>query len=587
LNYPSDWSGAPGLDTTEMPLKICIRQMHTHRREAGRLLYAELEGDPAVAGDSALALADWPEGSVGGDFDTTDETWNQPRAVLSPIVMGDRNYHIYTGGWSLGRFPDHMFFLYGSLFWYPNGPNYVCGEVGTHPDLDTYVADVQYAVTIEAAQEASLLATKYFVEEACNIPLWGYSSYVGWRREIAGIINEDGYGFENDYTFINAYRTDNPDAPLRMACISSWDRLNMLYSQWYYERALLDRVSTGFIAANPYALTTDQPWACKDWEKSSWTDPRDGMEKTMLTYWLREDIGCVAPITGELVDYFDAYDYEFTVWYNYAYDDSWLWSGFMDVHHVKIVDDYTVEVYFDDASVWFTYSPTGPLLGPEEVLLDLLCEETSATFTGADLVEDPTDYFEYQFTTDHVVQVTSATVNGEPITVDTDFYIRAGYDTFSHNVFVALTTFNPADEIIINYYTSIAGGAGGSYLGGGLGLDWTDTMYSYGYHYPISISGSSAALNVNPYFHLETPILGEVDWRWVWVGTEKPRSGYYKIEIFDVVKAAAAYCTRGDGIYDPAFFAGSDLDASDLSHIGIYDIVSITGRYGNTFGSAP
>ena len=100
LNYPDDpvWGDAAGIDTTQMPLKICIRQLHTHRREAGRYLYSQLEGDPAEAGDSPLA-DEWArlyaEGKVsapGGDFDTTDEAYNQPREVLSPIVFADRNY---------------------------------------------------------------------------------------------------------------------------------------------------------------------------------------------------------------------------------------------------------------------------------------------------------------------------------------------------------------------------------------------------------------------------------------------------------------------------------------------------------------
>jgi len=130
LNYPNDptlWGDAAGKDTTQMPLKICIRSDHTHRLEAGRYLVAQLEGDPTVAGDSILARQPaWAKlGKVGGDFDTTDKTWEQPRKVLSPIVMGDHNYHIYTGGWSFGRFPTYLFSLFHSMFCYSYGSNYV------------------------------------------------------------------------------------------------------------------------------------------------------------------------------------------------------------------------------------------------------------------------------------------------------------------------------------------------------------------------------------------------------------------------------------------------------------------------------
>jgi len=589
LNYPDDpaWGDAAGQDTTTMPLKICIRADHAHRTEAGRYLYGQLEGDPAVAGDSVLATSSrWAElGLVGGDFDTTDEVFVQDRSVLSPIVMGEQNYHIYTGGWSFGRFPTYLFFLYHKMFWFPYGPNYV-NPNGQHDDL---LEGIYYAATLEDAQAAARDYTYWHIMDCLNIPLWSYTSYVAWRKELAGVVNMVGYGNENGWTFINAYRTDDPGAPIRMGCVSTWDKLNIMYSQWYYEYALLDRVFEGLIAVNPYDLAFDMPWVAQDWEVGTWVDPRDGYEKSVVTYWLRSDVGAAAPVTGDFVDYFDAEDYLFTVWYQYAFDDSWNWGNFMDIHHIEVVDDYQVKVYFDDVSMWFVYAPTGYLIGPSDTLISLLCEEVTATFTGADLVQAGVDpsYFEYQFTTDQVIQVISADVNGNPITEGTDFYIRAGYDIYCHNVFVNLTSFAPTDTITITYYRPIADGAAGTFLGGNLGLSWEDTMYAYGPFYPISISPTSASLNKNPYYFMDTPLLGEIDWRWYWQGTTKPRSGYFKVDILDVVKVTGAYCMDGTGAYNPLYLPGADIDGTDTGHIGILDLVSITGKYAQTFGSPP
>jgi len=593
LNYPNDpmWMDAAGKDTTEMPLKICIRQLHTHRREAGRYLYHQLEGDPAVAGDSPLALANWPEGFVGGDWDTTDEAYNQPREVLSPIVFGDRNYHIYTGGWSFGRFPTYLFFLHHSWFWYPWGPNYV----NPNGQFDYKLEEIWNATSIEEAQYWSKEYTREHVLSVVNIPLWSYTSYVAWSKNLSAVVNMNAYGLVNDYTFLNAYRADDPNASIRVGCVSTWNILNILYSQWYHEYAFLDCIYTSLMSVNPYDLTVDQPWAAQDWEVGTWVDPRDGKEKTVVTYYLRPDVGCAAPVEGNFSAVFTAYDYEFTVWYNYAYDDSWQWSSFMDVHHTEIIDPFTVKVYFDDQSMWFVYKPTYPLLGPNEILVRQLCEVHSVTFTGADLAEVAPGYFEYQFTTDQVVQVINATVNDVPIEEGVDFYIRAGHDTYCHNVFVNLTAFAPTDIITICYYAAIPGGADGTYLGGNLGYSWEDTMYAYGLYYPVSISTTSASLNRNPYFFLETPLLGEIDWRWYWdtpggvPGWENSGRdyGYYKIDILDVIFAAAAYCTRGDGVYNPDYMPGADLDATDLGHIGILDLVTITTKYGKRFGHPP
>jgi hypothetical protein len=588
LNYPNDpvvWGDAAGIDTTLMPLKMCIRADHTHRREAGRLLYRQLEGEPGVPGDSVLALSPaWAaNGKVGGDFDTTDELWVQPRPVLSPIVMRDRNFHIYTGGWSFGRFPTYLFSLFHSMFWYPYGANYVTDHA--HPYEDMILEELYYAANLADAQNASKWYTREHVLHCKNIPLWSYTSYVAWRKELAGIVNEKGVGTINDYTFLNAYRANNPSAPVRFGVAQSWDRLNILYSQWYFEFALLDRVYTGLINVNPYDLAVDIPWVAQDWEVGSWLDGTT--EKTTVTYWLRPDAGGAAPVSGNFTGMFTPTDYAFTIWYNYAYDDDWEWGNFMDVNHVEILGDQcnAVKVYFDDVSMWFVYAPIYPLIGPNTALREQLCEVASATFT-APAIGDEIQFGGGSTTQDSVVEVINATADGSPIVEDTDYYIRAGYDVFCHNVFVneAVT---PGDTVTIYYWKGRTDGAAGTYMGGNLGYSWEDNMISYSLYYPVSISSTSAALNKNPYFLLETPLLGEVDWRWYYIGTTKPRKGNFKIDILDVVKCTGAYSSRGDGIFNPLYLPGADIDASDLCHIGILDLVTITGKYARTFGKVP
>jgi hypothetical protein len=555
-----------------------------------------MEGAPGVGGDSVLAHAAYwaAHGLVGGDLDTTDHTLEVPRSITSPNVMRDRNYMIYTGGWSFGRYPTYLFSLFNSMFWYPNGPNYVTGDgpMGRHPSthmshpaLDPLTAAIWYTPTIATAQVASLQETGYHVQHVVNLPLWSYTSYTTWRKEMAAIVNEKGVGVINDYTMLNAFRGANPN--LRLGVVNTWSILNVMYSQWYFEFSLLDRVYTGGIAVNPYDLAIDIPWIFQDWKTGWWIDPRDGLNKSTATYYIRKDVGCAAPVTGAFAGTFNALDYEFSVWYNYRYDDDWEQPNFMDVHHTEIIDDYTVKVYFDDTSYWFLYAPTYPLLGPHTVLSDMLTQVESKTFLGSDLVGGFTDpsYLEYTFTDEDVVHVINATKNGSPIRDGVDFYIRAGYDVNPvHCIFVPLTAFAPTDSITIFYTFAPVTGAGGLYVGGDLGFDWTDTMFSYSTHYPVAISTGGAALNKNPYFFLSDIPLGEIDYRWTSTpGT--PKGGYYKIDILDVVKCTGAYSARGDGLYNSLYFPGADLDSSDLCHVGILDLVSITGKYANTFGT--
>ena len=581
LNYPDDpmWGDAAGKDTTEMPLKIVIPTDFRWSIMSGRYLYYQLEGDPAVAGDSPLALANWPVGFVGGDWDTTDEAYFIPRDACHVEVFLERNYHIYFGSWMrLGRFPpSYLFRLYHSMFWQPYGYNYVTNDA--HPYYDLLLEEMWYADSLEEAQEACQEAIKYHVGHCITIPLFSSTSFVAWRKEICGVVNMVGYGLVNDYTMLNAYNVINPTIRIgewpyyiTIDPIQSWKRE---CADRLCEVNVLMRMYTHLISFNPYDLTVDQPWAAQDWEVGTWVDPRDGYTKTVVTYYIRKDVGGISP-DESMMDLYDSRDYEFTVWYIYSQPSSPHWSNFMDIHHVEIVDDYTVKVYFDDSSMWFVYAPTYPLLGPKELLVKQQCRVASATFTGADLAQG-----EYQFTEDQVIQVINATVNDTPIQEGEDFYIRAGHDTYCHNVFVNLTAFAPTDIITIYYYTP-----------GG----WMfPTYFYYSTHYPAIIQNDYIYLKKNPYFFLEIPLLGEVDWRWHWdtpggvPGWTIPGrdSGYYEIDILDVIAAAAAYCSRGDGVYDPVYMPGADLDRNDVCHIGLLDIVTITNKYGKKFGRPP
>ena len=578
LNYPDSWPGIHGADTTSYPLEVLYTLSHEDRKLVGEYIVYQLE--------NTLASANWPEEYVGGGFKC--HTTTDP--MIQWMMILHRTYHIYVSGWSLSRFPPtYMYYMFHSDFWDPEGSNYVTGR--EYPDLDEELEKAYYAQNISSAIFHCKNAQSLLVEKYCVcVWLWNYRSFNAYRKELAGVVSHQALGLDNQYTYLNAYRTDHPEVPIRLGLNLIPEKLNPLYSAWLVEWQMLDKIYTNLMSANPYSLEIDQPWIAQDWEVGTWFDPREGTTKTKITFWLRKDVGCAEPQTGNIVDYFTADDFEFSLWYIYAYDDAWIWDTVMDINHIKIINDYQIEVYFDSNSLWQIYDVNSmPLLGPRKLLIDKLCEENSATFTGANLTK-VLGCFEYQFTTDDVVSVINVTVNGIPLNENEDFYIRAGYDIQQHNVFVNLTTFSPTDNITIYYYRAIPNGADGFYLGGNLGLDWTDTMYSYGPYYPISINptaGGKAVLKKNTGFFLETPLLGETDWHWYWEGTTKPRSGYFKIDIYDVVRATTAYCSRGNGLYDLKWFPGADLDASDLSHIGIYDLVTITGKYAQTFGTPP
>jgi hypothetical protein len=65
-------------------------------------------------------------------------------------------------------------------------------------------------------------------------------------------------------------------------------------------------------------------------------------------------------------------------------------------------------------------------------------------------------------------------------------------------------------------------------------------------------------------------------------------NGCYKINIFDVLITATGGTYRAQGIEipDPAWFPGADV-APEGGKIDIFDIVTITGKYGTEFYCQP
>jgi hypothetical protein len=633
------WGTAAGKTTQNVaggePLVVVIRGTDPIRLALGRYVCSQLDGEDS--GPTASVLYANPEWAVwgeahgepnlkGGAFGTTDHTYEGLHGVsdFDNMVSYEHNYNLYTGGWTVGRFPTYDYGLYDTSFWYPYGANYVTGTswaIG-NPDYsttqDTYLHNLYYAPTLADSLGNCTLFNGYFVEWCESIMLWSTANYNAWSRNIQSVTNMQGTGIINDYTFMNAYKSTGGPILVGEPESWTWDAINPLYSAYYFEQDYLSRIVGGTMSVSPYNITTDQPWMAQDWKIGTWFDPRTNQTKTAVTYWFRKDCGCAAPVTGAFAGNFTAMDFAANIWYTYAYSDAWQWTNTMDINHVIINNPYEATVYFDDFSIWFADEPTYPMMMPASVLTadTQLCAVKTTTFSGSNLTALPSampGYLEYKFTNASVVSVISATKDGIPITEGVDYYVRTGYDQTARDIFVPITSFAPTDNISITYYYAIPGAASGTYLGsamvGSSGVP--ATMYSYSYLYPQDLSATSSLLVQNPYFFLKTRILGEIDWVWYWQGATQPRSGYYKIDMHDLAYVIAALNTSGVGPYNPKYFPGADLSPyfllgsgdgrgritwadigfftldGDFNHdgnISILDIVALTSRYGTHTG---
>jgi hypothetical protein len=554
--YPLDHPQKPGEDLD--PISFYARSDHPERLAAGTDLRDMMQ--------KAGIPVQWVQG---------------PSSVIYPIIL-KKDYHIYTGGWSCSRFPArYMYPMFHSTFWCAH--NIVTGMnasgLPNYPDLDEVLAKAYYAPSFEEALFYCKKAQSLLVAEYCiSVWLWSPRSWYAYRN-LLGVANMDGVGINNKYTYLNAYRADDPGAPIRVA-IPNPIALNVLYSNWRSDWQVLNAMYTHLMNVPPYDLSIDQPWVAQDWEVGTWTEPigTSPEENTNVTFWIRKDVGIVAPATGNFMRNYTAHDVAFTIWYHYAFNDAWNWHTVSDVHHTRIVDEYTIEVYFDQHSYWLLYGvgTEMPLL-PRSELISQLCYLSNRTFSLPAV--SPSTH--YPFTDQQVIQMVALSLDTTLLIEGVDYEIVANSTEHRHNVIHFLRP-QPAGTYYAAYYTP-KWNPTGYYLGSDYGLNWTDTMYSLAPHYPQT---SPFDLKVNPYFFLETPLLGEIDFVWKWQTGPKPRSGYYKIDIFDVVLAAGAYGSTGHGVPDPNWFPGADLAPPECK-IDIFDIVTITGKYGREFGHPP
>jgi len=528
-------------------------------------------------------------------------------------VMGSFDYHLYTGGWNLGRFPTGQEGLYHGDYWYAWAPNYVTGvdENGdpNYPDLDAVLHDIYYCPDMAASMAASIKAQHYFVDKYC-ICLWAYSAAGFWAyRNLLGVVNMDGYSLDNVGTFLNM-RTVDGDRPTAGIITPPYQQ-NVLMSSWFYDRQVMDRTYGAAAGEDiaPYALARDQPWVIQDHTAGVWTDPEDGKNKTVVTAWFRENVKWISPVTGAVYGPFTAHDYMFSTWLQAGHTKCWIHDSTEDVHHIKYIDDYCVQVFMESESYWLQY--VGIYAVNKELWQEKFCMVNTTTvvldkdYVSCEKLElrphitsKPSGQWAGQ-----ILQMVDCTLDGETLIEDIDYEIVMLED--DHSFFHWLRSASTGQTLVVTYWTIDPGkpDPDGYWPGE---YDWEQIAVGLGTHYYagyVGGAGGSASLKANRNHWLETPVPdpegedvcsplgGEVDWIWEWGPRDTdrplggPRCGNYKVDISDVVKCTAAYRSRGNliGEIDPDWFAGADF-APPACYIDIADVVTITGRYRKTFG---
>jgi hypothetical protein len=583
INYPVGWPGretGPNLD----PIVMGRRTDDALRRGAIDHLIEKM----TAVGIPTLII----------NFDSA--------AAANERVMQRRNYHVYAAGWSLGRFPTYLYSWFHSSRWFPGGSNYHTGVNATgqpnFPDVDAVVDKVWYPPDIPSAMVAAKDAQDLIIRtHRIFIPLWCSKSYYAYRN-LLGMTNQQGAGpeYTNQYIPLSAYRADDPTKPIRVGIKNAPVALNHITSRWVWDVSTF-RFMDSFMDLAPYNIMVEVPWGAQDWEIGSWVDPDDGKTKTKLTYWIRKGQEWIEPITGNILKERDATDHPFSVWYHDACTEGWIYTGFRDVKYLVVTGRWKLDVYFDVSSYWAYLWPWGRDMYPPAWKQSPLSTLETKVFVEPDNMTTPgelTTPTRGVGTPLEVVEISAKFPNGTTraltpdttpyLTTHTGDYVLKGSTAAGPKIRI-FSDLPDGTELTVKYWAR--GDFSGYYPGG---LAWNQILIGSGPHYLTDLNpilGGWATFKANRNHFLETPPLGEVDFWWYWIEGPKPRSGYYMIDILDVVKCTAAYDTWGNGAPGgrpphPDWTPGADL-AKPECLIDIFDVVTITGKYETIFGVPP
>jgi len=276
-----------------LELKFFIRSDDQHRRDFGTWLAAELENVGV---------------RVNEVIGTITAAWFQ--------VLRDKDFHLYTGGWSLGVDPDHLTLWNWDFYWHPGFCNNYAACNNQTFNQASY--GVLYANTFEEAKINAWKAQEAFCGDVLSIPLWSYSGFKAIRRHYSGgtagspvtpddgenqyrgqywegLVNMPGYGIDNHWTLLNMHPQgfelgDGENLTIRWGFkTSTINSLNPLYAQWPWEWKILDLIYDKLITRNPYNLAEFIPWLATNFEVSTYSHPIYGT-CTKIALALRTDV---------------------------------------------------------------------------------------------------------------------------------------------------------------------------------------------------------------------------------------------------------------------------------------------------------
>ncbi|MEM3631014.1 MAG: ABC transporter substrate-binding protein [Nitrososphaerota archaeon] len=333
---PDGWRIDPKTGKKLDPIVFYVRVDHIPRKTAGEWLAAEMQkiGIPV-------------------DLHVVE------RAICSKKVFEEYDFHLYTGGWSLGRDPTHLYDLYhSSMDVYPE-PDSLNYPGFRNAEFDKAAEKVKWGETFEEVKEGAWEAQRIFMDQVATIPLYQSAAVVGASAKWEGWVNMKGFGIGSStgafWSLLNAHPKDLPfGGTLRFGFKSDPEDLNPVKAEWLWDWLVLQEIYESVpFAVHPYTLE-DLPWTAT-WKTEPW-EYKPGEKGIKITFKLAENMTFHdgKPVTAEDVKF----TYDFLMKYQPPY---WL-TAIERLVKVEAPDKYTVILYCNASSYLMLHIVSVPIL---------------------------------------------------------------------------------------------------------------------------------------------------------------------------------------------------------------------------------
>jgi len=345
-------------------LKFYIRSDHPGRNMIGTKLLVELE---------AVGLK---VTSFFGDS-----------SFCTGPVMVEKDFHLYTGGWSLGVDPDHLILWDWAYYWHPGKPYNYGGH--NDPEFNDAAEGIMYANTQAEAVEMAYLAQYRQAFMVLGVPLYCvagnkayHKTYVGntageegyYGKDWRGVKNMVGYGIDNGWSLMNMW-PEQTEVIGSGAMTIRWGfkatevkEWNPIYSQWLFDWNAMDPLYSSLLDRNPNNLGEFMSAVAKKWEVSTYINPDPALgECTKIRFQLRDDVYWSDGVKLTVADVYFTFKELKDILSARGLPNPWWYSNVADILSFSMVDPCTFEVLLGVKSYWALGWIGGNIILPKHI----------------------------------------------------------------------------------------------------------------------------------------------------------------------------------------------------------------------------